>query len=205
MFHMTTVEMYLAKQDRIILEDKQKTLIALGLTRKEYSPNNIKTWEYDKYDYQDGEKHYYKEVAIEVSDEEYTQILEKTAQVEAIRAREAQERNRKNTYKVTKQWTPIFKKPIDEHALSDEKDKVETGKSKAAKSIRIMKWIIAAVAIVYAIILSVDAESFMPIFVAAFSVALEMALLEGFASILDYQAEQLAILRSGYKYSETAT
>lgn len=200
---MTAVEMYLAKQDRIIMKDKQKTLIALGLTRKEYSPDNIKTREYDKYDYQDGEKHYYKEVAIEVSDEEYAQILEKAAQVEAIKAKEAQKRNGNNTYKVTKQWIPVFKKPVDEHALSDEKDKVETGKSKAAKSIRIMKWIIAAVAVVYAIILSVDAESFMPILVAAFSVALEMTLFEGFASILDYQAEQLAILRNGYKYNET--
>ena len=68
---MNKVEQYLEKQNKIILEDREKTLISLGLTDKEYSPDNIESREFPKYNYINGEKKYYKEVAIQVTDEEY--------------------------------------------------------------------------------------------------------------------------------------
>ena len=63
-FVMNKLEQYIKKQNKIICEDKERTLISLGLTEKEYSPNNLETWQYSKYDYVDGEKRYYREVIL---------------------------------------------------------------------------------------------------------------------------------------------
>lgn len=36
---MNKIESFLEKQDKIILEDRNKILISLGITEKEYSPD----------------------------------------------------------------------------------------------------------------------------------------------------------------------
>lgn len=56
---MNKVEQYIKKQNKIISKDMEKTLIALGLTDKEYSPDNRKSWEYSECDYVNGEKRRY--------------------------------------------------------------------------------------------------------------------------------------------------
>lgn len=92
-YDMNKVEQFIKEQNKIILEDREKTLIALGLTEKEYAPDDkdlISIWEYPKYDYVNDEKKYYREVAIKVTDEEYALILSKAKQVEEIMAKEKQ-------------------------------------------------------------------------------------------------------------------
>ena len=116
---MNKVEQYIEKQNKIILEDREKTLIALGLIEKEYAPenDNRESYRYPKYDYLNGEKRYYKEVAIKVTDEEYALILSKVKQVEEIKAKEEQERQRernKVSNRVIKKWIPVFEKPKSE-------------------------------------------------------------------------------------------
>lgn len=204
---MTRIEAFLAEQERIIFEDKQKTLISLGLTKKEYSPDNSQTWEYDKYEYNNGEKRYYKEVAIDVSDEEYSLILEKTSKVKSIREKEAAQRQAERsryTSQLTKKWVPVFQKTIDEYALSNKEDVHEAGRSRTAKIIRIAMWIQFAVSVLGAIVVSVLTESIVAIPIVAFSFITEAILVEALAGILEYQAEQLEILRNGFKYNETS-
>ncbi len=40
MDNINKIQAFLSKQDQIIEEDKEKTLITLGLTEKEYAPAN---------------------------------------------------------------------------------------------------------------------------------------------------------------------
>lgn len=76
---MTAFERFIKEQD------KEQTLIALGLTEREYAPNGVGNWQYDKSDYLNGIRRYYREVAIKVSDEEYSVILEKAKAVAEIK------------------------------------------------------------------------------------------------------------------------
>ena len=82
------IEAYFSKQNRIIQEDREKTLIQLGLVEKEYSPDGSKSWKYDKIDYVGGEQKYYREIPMKVTDEEYALIIEKAEQVNAIHRKE---------------------------------------------------------------------------------------------------------------------
>ena len=84
------IEKFLKEQDRIIDEDRQNTLISLGLTEKEFSPDGKQSHYYPDCTYVDGEKRYYREVAMTVSDEEYALIVSKAEQAEAIRLKNEQ-------------------------------------------------------------------------------------------------------------------
>ena len=57
-------------------EEKQKTLIDLGLYEKIYSPNNSYSEEFDSFEWDSASEtnKYYKKVAIEISDEEYQEV-----------------------------------------------------------------------------------------------------------------------------------
>lgn len=57
-------------------EEKQKTLIELGLFEKVYSPDNKQSEEFPFYEWDDGTptSRYYKEVPIEITDEEYQEV-----------------------------------------------------------------------------------------------------------------------------------
>ena len=57
-------------------EEKQKTLIALGLFEKVYSPNNTYSAEFPVYEYDSvsGKNKWYKKVPIEITDEEYQEV-----------------------------------------------------------------------------------------------------------------------------------
>ena len=88
---MSRVSEFLQEQDKIIANDREKTLISLGLFEKEYSPNGGFSRSYPKYDIVNGEKCYYREVAIEVTEEEWQAITEKAKVVSEIRAREDEE------------------------------------------------------------------------------------------------------------------
>ena len=202
---MNKIEQYLEKQNKIILEDREKTLIALGLTEKEYSNDDFKSWKYPECDYVNGEKKYYRSVAIQVTDEEYALILSKAKQVEEIKAREEQERQKernKVSYRVIKKWIPVFEKPKSECDLPNEEEKVDNGKSKAAKNIRITYYVLLAIAFIGAIILDVSEDiNILPYVV--IGGLIESVLVEGLASILDYLAELTSIARNGFKYTET--
>ena len=198
---MNKIEQYIEKQNKIILEDREKTLIALGLTEKEYSPNDYKSWKYPECDYVNGEKKYYRNIAIQVTDEEYALILSKAKQVEEIETREEQKRQKeqkKVSYRVIKKWIPVFEKPSNEKSSPSEEKKVDNGKSKVARNIRITYYILLAIAFIGAIILD---ASILPYVVIGGLV--EGILVEGLASILDYLAELTSIARNGYKYTET--
>ena len=202
---MNKIEQYIEKQNKIILEDREKTLLVLGLTEKEYSPDGFKTYKYPETDYVNGEKKYYRNVAIQVTDEEFALILSKAKQVEEIKRKEEQEREKqrnKVSYKIIKKWIPIFEKPKNESLFGDDKEQVDTGKSKAAKNIRITYYVLLAIAFIGAIILNATEEiSILPYVVIGGLV--ESVLVEGLASILDYLAELTSIARNGYKYDET--
>ena len=88
---MSRVSEFLHEQDKIIAKDREKTLIALGLFEKEYSPNGVFSRFYPKYDIVNGEKRYYREVAIHVTEEEWQAITEKAKIVSEIRMREEEE------------------------------------------------------------------------------------------------------------------
>ena len=202
---MNKIEQYIEKQNKIILEDREKTLLALGLTEKEYSPDDFKTYKYPEIDYVNGEKKYYRNVAIKVTDEEFALILSKAKQVEEIKRKEEQEREKqrnKVSYKIIKKWIPVFEKPKNESLFGDDKEQVDTGKSKAAKNIRITYYVLLAIAFIGAIILSITEEINILPYVAIGGLV-ESVLVEGLASILDYLAELTSIARNGFKYNET--
>ena len=123
---MSKLGRYLQEQDRIIREDREKTLIALGLTEKEYGDSRQHT----QWDYINGEKRYYREIAIEVTDEEYALILSKTRQVEEIQQRDKEKRKAAlhAPHVPIKKWIPVFAKKRNAGLFGDDNEPpVETG------------------------------------------------------------------------------
>jgi hypothetical protein len=205
---MGTIEAYIAKQNKIIQEDRDRTLIRLGIVEKEYSPDGSKSRKYDKIDYVGGEQKYYREVPIQVSDEEYALILEKAEQVEAIRRKEEIEKEReqarrRTSYALTKRWLPIFEKPKSEWASEEDKSKPETGKSKIATACRVFAWLSCICLVIFGIAIAVTIKSF-NLFLLRFGIAGMTLLIQyAIAEILDCLVELTAIARNGFKYSET--
>lgn len=205
-FVMNKVEQYIKKQNKVISEDREKTLIALGLTDKEYSPDNRKSWEYSECDYINGEKRYYKEVAVQVTDEEYQLILSKAKQVEEIKAKEEQERQKernKVSYRVIKKWIPVFEKPKSEWSSPSEEENVDNGRSKIASILRTVAWIIGIIAVIAGIVVAFGTDNFLSVLLTFSTGAIGMLLFYALAAILDYLAELTAIARNGFKYIET--
>ena len=201
---MNKVDQYIENQNKIILEDRENTLIALGLVEKEYSPHTAETWKYPKYEYVNGEKRYYREVAIQVTDEEYALIVSKANQVEAIKNKKEQEQLakwKKGASVAVKKWIPIFEKPKGEFYLQSETNRSDTGRSVAARSIRIICYTLFLIALVGAIIFDISKRSIISPFV-VIAELLGIVFVEGLASILDYLAELTAIARNGFKYTE---
>lgn len=202
---MDRIEEYLMQQDKIIMEERQRVLIALGLTEKEYSPYGIKTYEYSQCEYVDGKPQYYRLVAMKVTDEEWAQIIAKAEQVETINKRNEERKlieQKKKQTKLIRKIAPIFKKEIkpsifSELGLSEKKEKVDTevGKSKWGGSIRIFAWIILVAGILCFVFMDVESEVQIAVYLCAFGT---WAVLMGFAGILDYLAEITAILRGGF-------
>ena len=202
---MNKIEQYIEKQNKIILEDREKTLIALGLTEKEYSPDDYKSWKYPECDYVNGEKKYYRNVAIQVTDEEYALILSKAKQVEAIKAREEQERlkeRNKGPHLRIKKWVPVFEKPKSEWAAPYEEEKIDTGRNKIAFLLRISAWIIGVIAFILGVVIAAQ-TTLLPLLIALGASAIEILIFYSIAAILDYLAELTSIARNGYKYTET--
>ena len=202
---MNKIEMYLEKQNKIILEDREKNLIELGLTEKEYSPDGKESYKYPKYEYLNGEKKYYREVAIKVTDEEYVLLLSKAKQVEEIKTKEELERQKERnraSYKVIKKWIPVFEKAKSEGASLNEEDKEDNGKSKVATVLRVVAWIIGIVAVISGIATSCGTDSILPILSTLGIGAIEMLMFYALAAVLDYLAELTSIARNGYKYTE---
>jgi len=201
---MTSLEKYIKAQDKIISEDKEKTLIALGIIEKEYAPDGESSNLYAKYDYIDGEKRYYREVAAKISDEEYAEVLRKKELVEAIQAKERQERERKNANQRAnnaKKWVPIFEKPKSEWEDPDNEEAPPTGKSNIAAIIRGITWTTLVLAVIGGIIL-LFANPIIGIAVLG-GALIESILFFALAEILDNLAEQTAIMRGGFVYKET--
>ena len=200
---MTSLERYFKTQDKIIAEDKEKTLIALGIIEKEYAPDGKSTYLYSKCDYINGEKRYYREIAATITDEEYAEVLRKKELVEAIQAKERQERERKYANQRTnlaKKWVPVFEKPKSEWGDPDKKDVQPTGKSKVAAILSGIAWASIILGAIIGIIL-LFAEPIAGGIVLG-SVFVESLFLFALAEILNNLAEQTAILRGGMIYKE---
>lgn len=71
-----------SEERKVFEEKKQKKLIELGLFEKEYAPEGIKTsysdYPENEYDTTTNSSKWYKKVAIDVTDEEYAEILKHT-------------------------------------------------------------------------------------------------------------------------------
>lgn len=202
---MDQIERYLKEQDKIIRQDREKTLIALGLTQKEYAPEdeNGAGYRYPKYEYHNNEKRYYREVAITVTDEEYELILSKARQVEAIRQKEEENRQKERSKaRTVKMWKPVFKKP--QETWEAEQDKQEdTGKSRIAQYLRMVGWGMFIVLCIVGIIMLIASGSILFLLAAVFSGGVELLWFCALAAILDHLAELTSIARNGFKYVES--
>ena len=191
---MDKIEEYLEKQRKVILEDREETLISLGLFEKEYSPNGKYHYQYKEYDLADGEKRYYRKKALPVTEEQWAEIVSLHEKTSEIQARKEQEREKRSKYSVsvpTKKWIPVFVK----------NEEGREGKSQIAKVIRV-------IAIVFAIlggcigVIEIFDEFFVGI-VMLTGVVVSVLLLLAVSEILSYSAELLAIAREGVKFSES--
>ncbi len=198
---MTKLQSFLKTQDDIIAADRAQTLVALGLTEKEYAPDNLPSREYPQEEWVDGEKRYYREVAISVTDEEYAQILAKTAAVEAIRKKNATEQAKKRPAKTEKQWLPIFKLPEQRDENGRPIVLEETGKCKLAFLLRVLALAILAVGLISGLVLL--SENVFSFLTTAIATVVEVLLLYAVAEILDYLATLSAVAKQGYHYRET--
>lgn len=199
---MNKVEQYLQKCDKLISEDREKTLISLGLTEKEYSPDFKESREYKKCDYVNGEKRYYKDVAISVSDEEYELIISKAKTVQEIRDREAQKSASvsKTSVVVKKNLSPIFKLKKYDNPTNDPESE-DDGTSGVAYILRIVAWILMILtAITGLVALFEDGLTGIVVIGAGL---MEMLILYALAAALDYLAEIAATLRNGFKFTDT--
>jgi hypothetical protein len=169
---MNKVEQYIEEQNKIIQEDKEQTLIALGLVEKEYSPYENYDSDYPEYEFVDGKSRYYRLVAIKVTDEEYERVLSKKRQAKQI------------------------KKELE--ILNNEDCDANNYKSPAAKVLRIVYYILFVVAIIGALILNSKEEINIIPYVIIGGIV-EMVFVEALASILDYLAELTYIARNNNK------
>ena len=203
---MSKIDQYLKKQNKIIQEDREKTLIALGLTEKEYAPDdeNRNSSKYPYCDYVNNVKRYYREVAISVTDEEYAQILSATKQVEEIKEREERKKEQSRaSQKFIKKWTPVFVKPENENFLSSIDDGVDNGRSKLASRLRLWAWVLDILAFIIGVVIAIQTESFIAILISLGAVATQTFIYSVLAVFLDYFAELTCIAKNGFKYTET--
>ena len=205
---MGKIEAFLKSQDRIINEDKEKTLIELGLTEKEYAPDGKKSYQYSNYDYDyaSGEKRYYRYVAMKVTDEEYALIVEKAKRVAEIEKKKELAREKEirkiPSNRIVKKWVPVFKKADNEYSYSEEKC-VETGKSRISLMLRVVAWILACVLFISGTAIALGLRNMLPFWIAIIAAFFELLMFYPLAAILDYLAELTAIARNGYKNEGT--
>lgn len=165
---MSSFERFVREQDKIIREDKEKTLISLGITEREYAPEGRSGWPYEKYEYDrtNGQKRYYKEVAANVTDEEYAIIIEKAQKVAAI------------------------KKKDELSSLSEVvTDPQEFVTSKVATVLRLVAGIIAVIAVIIALVLFGDRDTALTGGIVLLGAIVEAALFCALAEILDRLTE----------------
>ena len=197
------LDAFLASQDKIILEDRQKTLISLGLTEKEYAPvGEHSTWKYPNYEYRNGEKQYYREVAIQVTDQEWELILDKLAKVQEIKEREQAAWKQKNKKPVTRKWLPNYSVPKKTNWAGEEQP-APSGKSPIARVLRWFAWIGAIGLFIVGIAMIFIDELYGAFATLAGSAAVELVLFLAIAEALDTLAELRAIARQGFKYTES--
>ena len=169
---MNMVEEYIEKQNRIILDDREKTLISLGLFYKEYSPDNTGSSIYSQCEYVNGDKRYYKESAIKVTDEEYELIISKAKQVEKIKGKEEQA----------------------------ELNKESCMSTRIAFVLRSVGWTIGLIYVVFSLFADIVSGSFFLTLIALGVSAINLIMFYALASILDYLAELTSVVRTGFKY-----
>ena len=163
---MTSLERFLKEQDKIINDDKEKTLMALGITKKEYAPDGKNSYRYSKCEHIDGEKRYYREVAADVSDEEYAVIIEKMQKVAEI------------------------KKKKEKYLLS--KAEQDAGNNTTSKIATILRYIVAITAVIVVIcvlVLLTMGDSLRAAIITLGCTFVESLLLLALAEILDRLAE----------------
>lgn len=194
---------YLAKQDKIIQDDREKTLISLGLTEKEYAPDGEhSSWKYPEYEYRNGEKRYYRNVAIHVTDEEWALLLNKIQQVEEIKAREQAAWQQKTTKSVIRKWVPNYAPPKKVDWAGEEKPSA-SGKSPIARVIRWFAWLSAIGLLIAGIIALFTDDLYISFAALSASAATELVLFLAIAEALDVLAELRAIALQGVKYTES--
>ena len=189
---MDKIDEFIASQKETIAEDREETLISLGLFEKEYAPNNQFSRQYKEFDIENGEKRYYRKKALAVTEAQWAEIVTLQAQLEEIESRKArkEEAERKKAEKRTsKKWIPVF----------EMKEDSDVGKSKIAFILRVIAILWACVGGVLGVITLTEGLTG---FVLLASVALSVVLLYAIAEILSYLSELTAIAKEGFQYSE---
>lgn len=186
---MDKIEKYLEKQNKIILEDREKVLISLGLFEKEYAPDGKESYQYMEYDYINGQKKYYRPIPINVTDEEWEQIITKRKQVEEIKERNWKEEYQKSQYSIVKKILP---------AIGREPKEIQN--SAGTLALYVMAWVIGITILICGMNFVYEGYEFL---VALVIGSLQIIILHTLARILEYLAEIVSILRTGFIYTET--
>ena len=85
---MKSLEEFMKEQDSVIREHREKTLINAGLVERKYSPDNKASYEYPHCEYDsNGDKRYYRDVAIKITDEQWQEVLEKNDAIKQMEMR----------------------------------------------------------------------------------------------------------------------
>ena len=198
------VKKYLDGQDSIIEKYKEKKLIELGLTEKEYAPDNQSSYIYNNSEIIDGEKRYFRYAAIKVTDEEYEQILQRERQIDAIYESENNRLQREaiiSEKKRDKKWVPVYNFVQKERMSKGKAELYERGRSACAVDLRIIAWIIMLVAGIGGFIAGHDCDAYWITLVCLVTGGINMAIMYAIAEILDRLAEISAIARNGIKES----
>lgn len=194
------VKKYIEAQRSIIERDKEKRLIELGVTEKEYAPDNQRSYTYDMCEEVDGEKKYYRIVAAKVTDEEYAEILENDRQIDLIFAREKEKEASLNAPgEEEKKWVPVYELPSGEENTTSA-ERYSQGKSTCAATLRVLAWILFIVVSIIGLITGADVGEGWMTFVCIGAGLLNMLFFYALAEILDRLAELTAIARNGIKY-----
>lgn len=202
---MDKIEPFIEQQDKIINEYREKTLISFGLCEKEYAPDNTYSAKYPQYDYKNGEKCYYRDVAIKVTDEQWTEIIEKAQAVQQIKEqeeREAEQNRRQPTYHIIKKWIPVFEFPKPAYPL-EENSKQNEWKSVFSRTMKIIAILLGIVCIIAGFILMGTFDNVGVLLAGIISAVTAALPFLALGKIIDYLAELSAIARNGYKYNES--
>lgn len=198
---MDEVEAYLQAQDKVIQQDREETLIRLGITQREFSPNGEKTWQYTIPSYENGETRYYREIALPVNEQQWKAILEKESAVAQIEERKKEAERKNQTQQLAgmvQTIVPMLETPPFSTGASGAQKEANDGRSRIAPFLRGISLLIGILSVLISLLAAINVKESTAFWITVGGATLMVLSFMATAEILDRLANIQANMEKGY-------